>query len=68
MQMTEICEFFWQETVRVRRRFLMPDMLVVLSEGVVIVGLLAQGNVVVGVLLEVHDLHERLLVFVLPIF
>ena len=51
-----------------RRRFLMPDMLVVLSEGIVIVGLLAQGNVVVGVLLEVHDLHERLLVFVLPIF
>ena len=55
MQMTEKCELFWQETVR---RFLMPDMLVVLSE----------GNVVVGVLLEVHDLHERLLVFVLPIF
>ena len=51
-----------------RRRFLLPDMLVVLSEGVVIVGLLAQGNGVGGVLLEVHDLHESLLVLVLPIF
>jgi hypothetical protein len=68
MQMTERCEFFWQKTVRVRRRFLMPEMMVVLSEGIVMVGVLSQGHVVVGVLFEGRDLPERLLVYVLPIF
>ncbi len=50
-----------------RRRLLMPEMMVVLSEGIVMVGVLSQ-NVVVGVLLDGHDLPERFLVFVLPIF
>ncbi len=51
-----------------RRRFLMPEMMVVLSEGIVMVGVLSQGHVVVGVLFEGRDLPERLLVYVLPIF
>ena len=50
-----------------RRRLLMPGMMVVLYEGIVMVGVLSQ-NVVMGVLSEGHDLPERLLVFVLPIF
>ncbi len=50
-----------------RRRLLMLEMLIVLSEGMVMVGVLSQ-NVVVGLLLEGHDLPESLFVFVLPIF
>ena len=50
-----------------RRRLLMPEMVIVLSEGMVMVGVLSQ-NVVVGVLLEGHDLPESLFVIVLPSF